>query len=34
MQLQATYPTPEHQTAADTIVDHFVSNYNFDVISL
>ena len=34
MRLQATYPTPEHQTAADAIVDHFVSNYKIDAVLL
>ena len=34
MLLQATYPTPEHQTAAETIVDHFVSNYKIDAVLL
>src|SRR6185503_3099816 len=34
MLLQATYPTPEHQTAAETIVDHFVSNYKIDAVVL
>ncbi|MEO7840894.1 MAG: hypothetical protein ABIU06_16250, partial [Anaerolineales bacterium] len=34
MQIQATYPTPEHQTAAETIVDHFVSNYKIDAVLL
>jgi len=34
MQLKATYPTPEHQTAAETIVDYFVSNYKIDAVLL
>jgi hypothetical protein len=34
MQLQAKYPTPEHQTAANTIVDYFVSNYKIDAVLL
>ncbi len=34
MQLQATYPTPEHQTAANVIVDYFVSNYKIDAVLL
>src|SRR5688500_19847443 len=28
------YPTIEHQTAAETIVDHFVSNYKIDAVLL
>ena len=34
MLLQATYPTPEHQIAADAIVDFFVSNYEIDAVLL
>jgi predicted nucleotidyltransferase len=34
MQLQAAYPTLEHQNAADTIVDFFVSNYKIDAVLL
>ena len=34
MQLKATYPTPEHQTAAEPIVDHFVANYKIDAVLL
>ena len=34
MLLQATYPTPEHQAAADAIVDFFVSNYKIDAVLL
>jgi predicted nucleotidyltransferase len=34
MLLQATYPTKEHRTAADTIVDYFVSNYKIDAVLL
>lgn len=34
MQLQAAYPTLEHQNAAATIVDFFVSNYKIDAVLL
>ena len=34
MKLEATYPTPEHQKAAETIVDFFVSNYKIDAVLL
>ena len=34
MLLQATYPTPEHETAADAIVDFFVANYKIDAVLL
>lgn len=34
MPLQATYPTSEHQDAADVIVDFFVSNYKIDAVLL
>jgi hypothetical protein len=34
MQLQASYPTPEHQAAAGVIVDHFVSNHKIDAVLL
>lgn len=34
MLLQASYPTPEHQAAADVITDFFVSNYKIDAILL
>jgi hypothetical protein len=34
MLLQAAYPTLEHQTAADAIVDFFVSNYKIDAVLL
>jgi predicted nucleotidyltransferase len=34
MQLPATYPTLEHQNAADVIVDYFVSNYKIDAVLL
>ena len=34
MLLQATYPTSEHQMAAQTIVDFFVSNYKIDAVLL
>lgn len=34
MLLRATYPTQEHQAAADAIVDFFVSNYKIDAVLL
>src|SRR5689334_16716389 len=34
MQLSAAYPTPEHQSAANAIVDHFASNYKIDAVLL
>jgi len=34
MNLQAVYPTPEHQRAAETIVDYFVSKYKIDAVLL
>ncbi len=34
MLLKATYPTPQHQAAAETIVDFFVSNYKIDAVLL
>lgn len=34
MLIQATYPTLEHQAAADVIVDFFVSKYNIDAVLL
>lgn len=34
MLLQASYPTPEHQAAADVITDFFVSNYKIDAVLL
>ena len=34
MLLEATYPTLEHQAAADVIVDCFVSNYKIDAVLL
>lgn len=34
MKLAATYPTPEHRVAAETIVEHFVSNYKIDAVLL
>lgn len=34
MQLQVTYPTLEHQAAADAIVDFFVSNFKIDAVLL
>src|SRR5512138_1051591 len=34
MKLEATYPTEQHQKAAETIVDFFVSNYKLDAVLL
>jgi predicted nucleotidyltransferase len=34
MKLEAAYPTPEHQRAAETITDFFVSNYKIDAVLL
>jgi predicted nucleotidyltransferase len=34
MLLQASYPTTEHEAAADVIVDFFVSNYKIDAVLL
>lgn len=34
MHLQASYPTSEHQAAADAIVDFFTSHYNIDAVLL
>ncbi len=34
MKLDATYPTQEHERAAQTIVDFFVSNYKVDAVLL
>lgn len=34
MKLEATYPTPEHQKAAETITEYFVSNYKIDAVLL
>jgi predicted nucleotidyltransferase len=34
MKLEATYPTPEHQRAAQTITDFFVANYKIDAVLL
>jgi predicted nucleotidyltransferase len=34
MKLEAVYPTQEHQRAAETIVDFFVSNYKIDAVLL
>ena len=34
MKLEAAYPTPEHQKAAEAIQDHFVSNYKIDAVLL
>lgn len=31
---QITYPTKEHQIAADVIVEYFVSNYEIDAVLL
>ncbi len=32
--LAPTYPTPEHQKAADSITEYFVKNYNIDAVLL
>ncbi|MEP6896101.1 MAG: hypothetical protein ABI986_10880, partial [Chloroflexota bacterium] len=32
--LEPKYPTPEHQTAADVIVEHLVNNYKIDAVLL
>ena len=34
MSLQATYPTPEHQAAAEVITDYFVTNFKIDAVLL
>jgi predicted nucleotidyltransferase len=34
MKLEAKYPTQEHQRAAETILDFFVSNYKIDAVLL
>jgi len=34
MRLEATYPTPEHQAAAETIVEFFTANYQIDAVLL
>src|SRR5512141_935457 len=34
MLLEAIYPTPEHQAAAEVIVDFFVSKYKIDAVLL
>jgi predicted nucleotidyltransferase len=34
MKMESVYPTPEHQKAAETIVDHFVAKYNIDAVLL
>src|SRR5512147_1720345 len=34
MKLEATYPTLEHQEAAETIVDFFVAKYKIDAVLL
>ena len=31
---ESTYPTPQHQKAADIITEHFVSHYNIDAVLL
>lgn len=31
---KAAYPTPEHQKAAETITEYYVSNYNIDAVLL
>src|SRR5512141_460291 len=34
IQLEATYPTKEHQTAANAFVEFFTSNYKIDAVLL
>jgi len=34
MLLQAVYPTPEHQAAAETMVEFWVTHYNIDAVLL
>lgn len=34
MKLQATYPTPQHRTAAETITEFFATNYSIDAVLL
>jgi hypothetical protein len=34
MKLEAAYPTPEHQKAAETITEYFVSNHKIDAVLL
>ena len=34
MRIEAVYPTTEHQNAADSIVEYFVSNYKIDAVLL
>jgi predicted nucleotidyltransferase len=34
MKLQAAYPTPEHETAAETITAFFATNYSIDAVLL
>jgi predicted nucleotidyltransferase len=34
MQLQATYPTREHQAATEAIVEFFTTNYTIDAVLL
>lgn len=34
MKLQATYPTPQHRTAAETITEFFAANYSIDAVLL
>lgn len=33
MKLEAAYPTPEHQRAAEAIKEPFVSNYKIDAVA-
>jgi predicted nucleotidyltransferase len=34
MKLEAAYPTPEHQKAAEAITEHFASNFEIDAVLL
>ena len=34
MKLEAAYPTPDHQKAAEAITNHFVSNFKIDAVLL
>jgi hypothetical protein len=34
MQLEAIYPTPEHQAAAETIVEFWTTHFNLDAVLL
>ena len=34
MPLRATYPTPEHASAAEAIVEFFTANYDVDAVLL